>query len=222
MYTSHVMPDSRVVASAANARGYVSEATRACETRESEIFWHKGESVCRSAFVPDLKHLERVRSLLAPVASTDDSAARALLDSRYDNPHPDSADLARIKALLPYRRLARDDFKSGKGVYPFPVYVASYADGSTARYSFWTRAGKAIDFAAGFNVALILGRGVPTAGYVESGGAQIPDPHFGGAVDTRPTRARRPSVVDYRRKLNEIAHLLAAGEIEAAKQVCAA
>src|SRR5271165_4756338 len=34
-------------------------------------------------------------------------------------------------------------------VYPFPVYVATFADGTVARMSFWNKAGKPWDFASG-------------------------------------------------------------------------
>jgi hypothetical protein len=147
-----------------------------------------------------------------------------MANARGEMLHPDLRDVPAVRALLPYRRQPRSDFKSGQGRYPFPVYVATYADGRTARYSFWSRAKKPIDFAAGFNAALILGRGLPVAGHVEHDGVTWQDSHFVGTAEPdsrRVTRARRPSAKDYQRQIAEISMLLARGEIDAAKQVCA-
>lgn len=72
-----------------------------------------------------------------------------------------------------------------KALYPYPIYQGIFPDGTVARMSFWTRAGKPFDFAAGRR-ACEAHRGMPaTMGYVEHDDPEQPwiriaDPYFTG------------------------------------------
>ena len=72
-----------------------------------------------------------------------------------------------------------------KALYPYPTYQASFSDGTVARMSFWTRAGKPFDFDAGRR-ACEAHMGAPAIdGYVEHDvpgepWVRIRDPHFSG------------------------------------------
>lgn len=123
--------------------------------------------------------------------------------------------LNEARALLPFRRKEREDFKSGKGISPYPVYVATFADGETRRYSFWSAKGKPIDFAAGYNAALIMGRGKPVMGHVEAEGATLPDPFFTAPAEpahapaspSREAPAKRLSAIVRAFKLRDMARV---------------
>lgn len=121
----------------------------------------------------------------------------------------------------------RDDpLKRGGSLLPYPVYVARFADGSTSRLSFWSAAKKPINFARGYNVSLLIHERKPVAGHVEWNGQRLEGQFFqpAGAAEVSPAPApvkRRAPSRDYQRMLAEIAELLAAGEIEAARAVCA-
>lgn len=101
--------------------------------------------------------------------------------------------LNEARALLPFRRKEREDFKSGRGISPYPVYVATFENGETRRYSFWSAKGKPIDFAAGYNAALIMGRGKPVMGHVEAEGATLPDPFFTSPAEPAHAPAYAPA-----------------------------
>jgi hypothetical protein len=80
---------------------------------------------------------------------------------------------------------------SKQSLYPYPVYVAQFMDGTMGRLSFWSDAKKTIDFTRGRTAtAICYGRpdGAPGMatyapraiyhGWVEWNGAKHPDPHF--------------------------------------------
>lgn len=57
--------------------------------------------------------------------------------------------------------------KYGKGMYPPPVYEATFKDGSTARMSFYSEQGKPIDFGDGRRLlATVYGRPRDESGFV--------------------------------------------------------
>jgi hypothetical protein len=105
-------------------------------------------------------------------------------------------DMPAIRPLLARRRPARGDFKSGAAIRGL-AYVARFIDGREMRVSFYSRGGKPIDFAQGFNVAMLLGRAVPIGGHVELNGERIEDPHFSAAsVPNKINRVKRSSAAD--------------------------
>lgn len=117
-----------------------------------------------------------------------------------------------VRALLPLRRKSRNDkLARGKGVLPYPVYVAKFEGGRVQRLSFWSAAGKPIDFAAGYNVSLVIGREKPVAGAVIAGGTVYADPFFGSAPAPAVTKRDSPA-----KRLAAIVRALNEGEIEAA------
>lgn len=82
-----------------------------------------------------------------------------------------------------------------QSIYPFPVYVATFGDGTTGRLSFWSAQGKPMNFERGrAAVAICYARpdhvtgmramarawppAVIVAGHVEWNGETIADPHF--------------------------------------------
>ena len=93
----------------------------------------------------------------------------------------DERALEATRAVLQYRRKAREDRQSVRPLLPYPVYVATMPDGRTVRMSFFTDAAKPINFARGYNVCLVVGRAKPTAGWVEYQGRRIEDPFWSGA-----------------------------------------
>ncbi len=113
-------------------------------------------------------------------------------------------------ALISQNR-PQDKYSKGKGVFPRPIYVALFSDGSERRVSFWSRQGKSIDFAAGYNVAMLLGRAIPVSGHVEHDGQVMLDPHF--TPQTVVTKVAKDSPA---KKLAAIVRALNEGEIEAA------
>lgn len=128
-------------------------------------------------------------------------------------PPGDLADIAAVQALLPHRRPVKPCRKPVHGHQPAPVYVATYADGQARRFSFYSDARKPIDFARGFNAALILGRSVPTAGHVEHDGATIEDPHFTAAMAPP---AKRPRAASAAVRLAKLVTALNRGDIHTA------
>lgn len=208
-------------------RGYVSQETLEYEREEAAIFWHKPSQwgwdsepmvkAHRSAFVVDTAQWERIRETLGPTKPTGCTPAQAaewkrLMESGYGVSTPEHADARDIQErLLPHRRKARNDFKVGAGLQPFPVYVATMADGTETRLSFWSRAGKPVDFADGFNAAMVIGRNVPVAGYVEHNGQRLVDPHF--TPELAQAKTRKESAAS---RLAAIVKALKEGEIEAA------
>ena len=74
-----------------------------------------------------------------------------------------------------------------KCVYPHPVYEAHFSDGTVARMSFWSAAGKPWDFNRGWRVLATAYRKQIVAGYVEQNPddlrepwVRIADPFFTG------------------------------------------
>lgn len=123
------------------------------------------------------------------------------------------------RALLPFRRKEREDSKSGKGITPYPVYVATYENGETCRYSFWSAKGKPLDFAAGYNAALIMGRAKPVMGHVEAEGATLPDPFFTNAP--APTHAPAPARETPAKRLSAIVAAYKRNDMEQVKALLA-
>ncbi len=101
-------------------------------------------------------------------------------------------------------------YTKGKGMFPRPVYVAHFADGTQRRFSFWSREGKPIDFAAGYNVALAIGRSAPVDGYIDDKGTAIRDPYF------QPVQVAKPKKESAAARLAAICRALNEGEIDAA------
>jgi hypothetical protein len=175
--------------------------------------WDINQTASDEHAIESWKQWDMIRATLAPIVITDDSNARALLAAQYDNPHPNAADIASARAVMQYRRQERDDkLGKGKGLLPYPVYVATLPSGKTQRLSFWSAAGKPINFAHGFNVSMIVGRAVPVAGYVEHNGARIDDPYFAqGWTVEKPVKKASPAL-----RLAAICKALNEGEIDAA------
>lgn len=163
------------------------------------------------------KQMSRLAAMLAPPVVTprapDDNA-----DYHGALAHPDLADVPRVRELLAHRRQPRNDFKVGAGLQPYPTYVARYDDGSESRLSFYSRAGKPLDFAQGYNAALVIGRAKPIAGHVEYAGKQIADPFF-ETVAERVKKPRASAVKELRERLSEIQQLLLAGRINDALEL---
>lgn len=158
----------------------------------------------------------RIRATLGPtvIKQTIHDRLRALKFERsWDRPltAEERADRDLMAHLRTCLRKRRSDFKSGAGLTPYPVYVAQFADGTEQRVSFYTRAGKPIDFAAGYNAAMLLGRAVPTGGHVESAGQRCADPHFTQEIVAMKPRKESPAA-----RLAAICKALNEGEIEAA------
>lgn len=149
-----------------------------------------------------------------PYDSSTSGEYTRIIDRRehYWRPHPDHEDIALIQSLSVHKRKARDDFKVGRSMLPYPVYVARFADGTQSRLSFFSTAGKPIDFAAGFNVSMILGRAVPVSGHVEHGDQIHLDPHFTPQASVTQI-AKRESPA---KRLAAICRALNEGQIEAA------
>ncbi len=84
-----------------------------------------------------------------------------------------------------------------KCVYPHPTYEAHFADGTVARMSFWSAAGKPWDFNRGWRVLATAYRKQIVAGYVEHDDQSKPwvrvaDPFFTGeAVAVRRRKPKR-------------------------------
>ena len=113
------------------------------------------------------------------------------------------------------RRTTRKDFKSGQGLAPMPVYVATMKGGRQVRVTFWSRAGKPVDFASGFNCAMTIGRGIPVSGHVEHLGRTMSDPHFAQVKEV--SRKETPAT-----RLKALRDAVRAGDFERAKQLAAA
>ena len=179
--------------------------------------WDIVQDDSRAVRVVDWKQWDRIAKALGPTTPTGPTPKQAaewdrLMESRgYVS--TDSIDVAYIRErLLPHRRKARADYKRGAGVQPLPVYVAQFADGSACRLSFYSRAGKPLDFARGYNAALVVSRGIPTGGHVEHAGKVYADPFFTGEqAAARAAKRETPA-----QRLAAIVRALKEGEIEAA------
>lgn len=115
---------------------------------------------------------------------------------------------------------------SKQSLYPYPVYVAQFADGSTGRLSFWSdkKHAQGFDFARGRKAASICYArpdGAPGfncaypprqihQGWVEWNGAKHADPHFMPGVD--PAFMRRAVKRDWKAMALAARQALQAGD----------
>ncbi len=88
-----------------------------------------------------------------------------------------------------------------KGLWPAPVYEAHFADNTVGRMSFWTQAGKPINFEAGRKMLeKVYGKIVKT-GYVEQD--EIGKP-WSREVDPLHTSTDKPARITAKRALREL------------------
>lgn len=71
-----------------------------------------------------------------------------------------------------------------QSLYPFPVYVATLADGSIKRMSFWTLQGKPMDFARGRRLCAWTGRGPDVARFCKAGEGTVVNGKISGTYTT--------------------------------------
>ena len=96
-------------------------------------------------------------------------------------------------------------FKVGKAlrncIYPYPVYVAVFADGSEQRMGFWSKRGKAFDFDRGRRICEFVGRrGAVVDGYVEQDQTLTHDPKF----SLEPVKSAPVKRASYKKLLAEL------------------
>lgn len=76
-----------------------------------------------------------------------------------------------------------------QGVYPYPVYVATYESGRVLRMTVWQRAGKPWDFARAR--PMFERRGVLASGHIEWNGETYPDPMTNEAPKAKRVTAKQ-------------------------------
>lgn len=90
-------------------------------------------------------------------------------------------------------------FAKGKSVWPPPVYEGRFADGTVQRMSFYSLAGKSLDFGRGRRGACLRGLAPPAtdivSGHVEMGEDTFADPFFDRSV-SQPVVKVKVSVFD--------------------------
>ena len=102
--------------------------------------------------------------------------------------------------------------KKGRGIYPYPVCVATLDNGEVLRLSFWAEQGKPIDpdSATGAARAIAASRGRQVTEWRVDGAAELP---------ARAWKVNKPTAA---RRVANICAALNAGDVETAKSLARA